>query len=161
MGEIERLAEELRKVSLEGNRPGYTAELLYTIFTLIESEFQKLAETIGKKLREQDGQTELNLINMDTLNTQIKHLEDKFDSILKQHLKHLEIKDDVPTDKDKSFRVGDTVALKVHGDLRIVLEVKQDYLRLMNVPSGYIQENCISSRYTFVYRPRFPDRKER
>jgi len=55
----------------------------------IESEFEKLYVMLAQRTK-----------RIEALEEQIKHTEHKFDLILKEHLRPLEIREDVPTDKD-------------------------------------------------------------
>jgi len=67
-----------------------------------------------------------------------------------------DLKKTLPTDKDEPFQVGDTIAFRLNGDIRIVLEVKPNNLmKLMNVPGGDIRRTPgHSDNYTLVYRPK-------
>lgn len=152
------LAEER---ALLGNRNCSESLDCGTAFRLvwaIESEIGKLTD--HTKVRFQEMQVEINVFKsrIEALEESEKQIEALIDlQSFREWLDSLKIKKPVPTDKDRPFRVGDTIALCDHGDIRIVLEIKSDkFMRLMNVPDGYIQENCISSQYTLIYHPGSP-----
>lgn len=141
-GDKERMADQLE----------YVGEAIESEFQKIESRIKGIEKDVLGSLRKHWKRLYL-----------IEHRIEALESVIKTEAslaenKTIELKEPVPTDKDEpKFQVGDTIALKDRGDIRIVLEVKSDSrLRVMSVPNGYIQENCLPNQYTLVYRPGSP-----
>lgn len=126
----------------------------------IESEIDKVRQMVDRNVKRANGY----LVRFDEIESRIEALE-KFEKQIgalidlesfRERLQSLKIEKPVPTNKDKpKFMVGDTIAF-YDGDLRIVLEVEQNSMRLMNVPDGRIQTGAPPEKYKLVYRPKFP-----